>query len=58
MDSIFSRNRLCGQGFGWGAVLILDSSMYGQTLLGVTGDLTATLGFIGGLPCRSIWAEA
>ena len=37
-----------GQGFGLGAVLILDSSMYGQTLLGVTGDLTATLGFIGG----------
>ena len=38
-----------GQGFGLGAVLILDSSLYGQTLLGVTGDLTATLGFIGGL---------
>ncbi len=38
-----------GDGFGLGAVLILDSSMFGQTLLGVTGDLTATLGFIGGL---------
>ena len=29
--------------------LILDSLLYGQTLLGMTGDLTATLGFIGGL---------
>jgi hypothetical protein len=38
-----------GGGFGLGAVLILDSSLYGQTLLGVTGDLTATLGFIGGV---------
>jgi hypothetical protein len=37
-----------GEGFGLGTVLILDSSLYGQTLLGVTGDLTATLGFIGG----------
>jgi F plasmid transfer operon, TraF, protein len=37
-----------GGGFGLGAVLIFDSSLYGPTLLGVTGDLTATLGFIGG----------
>ena len=38
-----------GDGFGLGAVFIVDSMLYGQTLLGVTGDLTATLGFIGGL---------
>ncbi|MGA2614018.1 MAG: hypothetical protein ABSG38_11270 [Spirochaetia bacterium] len=38
-----------GDGFGLGAVFILDSSLFGPTLLGVTGDLTATLGFIGGL---------
>ena len=36
-------------GFGIGAAFILDSLLYGQTLLGMTGDLTATLGFIGGL---------
>jgi len=36
-------------GFGLGAALILDSLLYGQTMLGMTGDLTATLGFIGGL---------
>ncbi len=38
-----------GEGFGLGSVLIIDSMLYGPTLLGVTGDLTATLGFIGGL---------
>jgi hypothetical protein len=38
-----------GDGFGLGAVFILDSSLYGPTLLGVTGDLTGTLGFIGGV---------
>ncbi|HYW85079.1 MAG TPA: hypothetical protein VFB30_17590, partial [Spirochaetia bacterium] len=36
-------------GFGIGAAFILDSLLYGQTLLGMTGDLTATLGFMGGL---------
>jgi hypothetical protein len=36
-------------GFGFGAAFILDSLLYGQTLLGMTGDLTATLGFMGGL---------
>lgn len=36
-------------GFGFGVAFILDSMLYGQTLLGMTGDLTATLGFIGGL---------
>jgi hypothetical protein len=38
-----------GGGFGLGTALIIDSMLYGPTLLGVTGDLTATLGFIGGL---------
>ncbi len=38
-----------GDGFGLGSVFIVDSMMYGPSLLGVTGDLTATLGFIGGL---------
>ena len=36
-------------GFGLGAALILDSLLYGQTMLGMMGDLTATLGLIGGL---------
>lgn len=38
-----------GDGFGLGTALIVDSMLYGPTLLGVTGDLTATLGFIGGV---------
>ncbi len=38
-----------GDGFGLAGVLIVDSMLYGQTLLGATGDMTATLGFIGGL---------
>jgi hypothetical protein len=35
-------------GIGFGAALILDSLLHGSTMLGSTGDLTATLGFIGG----------
>ena len=38
-----------GDGFGLGAAFIVDSLLFGPTLLGVTGDLTATLGFIGGI---------
>ncbi len=38
-----------GGGLGLGASLILDSVLGGPSLLGVTGDLTATFGFIGGL---------
>lgn len=38
-----------GGGLGLGASLILDSVLSGPSLLGVTGDLTATIGFIGGL---------
>ncbi len=36
-------------GFGLGAAFIIDSLLYGQSMLGCTGDITATLGFIGGL---------
>jgi hypothetical protein len=38
-----------GGGLGLGASVILDSVLSGPSLLGVTGDLTATIGFIGGL---------
>jgi len=38
-----------GDGFGLGAAFIMDSILFGQSLLGMTGDLTATLGFMGGL---------
>ncbi len=38
-----------GNGLGLGLVIIEDSMLYGPTLLGVAGDLTATVGFIGGL---------
>lgn len=37
-----------GDGFALGMAFILDSSLWGPTMLGATGDLTATLGFIGG----------
>ena len=36
-------------GLGFGAAFIIDSMLYGQTILGCTGDITATLGFMGGL---------
>ena len=38
-----------GGGLGLGASLILDSALNGPSLLGVSGDMTATMGFIGGL---------
>jgi hypothetical protein len=38
-----------GAGLGLGFVIMADSMMFGPTLLGLTGDLTATVGFIGGL---------
>jgi hypothetical protein len=38
-----------GNGLGLGAVLMVDSLLSGPSLLGMTGDLTATVGFIGGL---------
>jgi hypothetical protein len=38
-----------GNGLGLGAVLIVNSLLSGPTLLGMNGDLTATLGFLGGL---------
>ncbi|MGA2478475.1 MAG: hypothetical protein ABSG63_06950 [Spirochaetia bacterium] len=38
-----------GNGLGLGFVMMADSMMYGPSLLGLTGDLTATAGFIGGL---------
>jgi hypothetical protein len=36
-------------GFGLGAAFIIDSLLYGQSMLGCTGDITATLGFMTGL---------
>jgi hypothetical protein len=38
-----------GNGLGLGVVLIEDSILYGPTLLDMRGDLTFTVGFIGGL---------
>ena len=38
-----------GHGLGLGFVMMADSMMFGPTLLGLTGDLTATVGFIGGI---------
>jgi hypothetical protein len=38
-----------GNGLGLGLVIIEDSLLYGQTLFGLAGDFTATVGFIGGL---------
>jgi hypothetical protein len=37
-----------GDGLGLGMVLMVDSLLRGPTLLGLTGDLAGTLGFIGG----------
>ncbi len=36
------------KGLGLGVALVLDSYLYGPTLLGVEGDLTGTIGFVGG----------
>jgi hypothetical protein len=38
-----------GDGLGLGVVLMVDSLLRGPTLLGLSGDLTGTLGFVGGL---------
>ncbi|HEY9594239.1 MAG TPA: hypothetical protein VHE79_07170, partial [Spirochaetia bacterium] len=38
-----------GNGLGIGVAVMVDSYMYGATLLGAVGDLTATVGFIGGI---------
>jgi hypothetical protein len=38
-----------GNGLGLGMMIIEDSYLYGSTLLGAQGDLTTTVGFIGGL---------
>lgn len=38
-----------GNGLGLGAVVIVDSLLSGPTLLGLSGYLTGTIGFIGGL---------
>lgn len=38
-----------GNGLGLGMMIIEDSYLYGPDLLGAQGDLTATVGFIGGL---------
>jgi hypothetical protein len=37
-----------GDGLGLGMVLMMDSLLRGPTLLGLTGDMTGTLAFIGG----------
>ena len=44
-----------GNGLGLGVVLIEDSILYGPTLLGLSGDLTFTVGFIGGLAVPFDW---
>ena len=44
-----------GNGLGLGVVLIEDSMLYGPTLLDLTGNLTFTLGFIGGLSVPFDW---
>jgi hypothetical protein len=38
-----------GNGLGLGMMIIEDSYVYGPDLMGAQGDLTATVGFIGGL---------
>jgi len=38
-----------GNGLGLGAVMVVDSLLHGSTLLGAEGNLTGTVGFIGGL---------
>ncbi|NOY09928.1 MAG: hypothetical protein GXP33_13925 [Spirochaetes bacterium] len=40
---------ITGRGLGLGAVVMMDSYLYGPTILGIEGDITATIGFIGGL---------
>ena len=38
-----------GNGLGLGAMIILDSLLSGPSLMGMGGDITGTIGFIGGL---------
>jgi hypothetical protein len=38
-----------GNGLGLGAMFVVDSLLSGPSLLGLSGDATATLGFVGGL---------
>ncbi len=38
-----------GKGLGLGMAIITDSYFWGPTLLGMGGDLTATIGFMGGM---------
>jgi hypothetical protein len=38
-----------GSGIGLGAFMLIDSFLSGPTIIGAEGDLTATLGFVGGL---------
>jgi hypothetical protein len=38
-----------GKGLGLGMAIIADSYLWGPTLLGMAGDLTATIGFMGGM---------
>jgi hypothetical protein len=38
-----------GKGLGLGMAIITDSYFWGSTLLGMGGDLTATVGFMGGM---------
>ena len=40
---------IVGRGLGLGAAFIMDSYLYGPTMLGIAGDLSGTIGFIGGL---------
>jgi hypothetical protein len=37
------------KGLGLGMVIVTDSYFWGPTLLGMTGDVTATVGFMGGM---------
>lgn len=38
-----------GRGLGLGMAIVADSYLWGPTLLGMGGDLTATVGFMGGM---------
>jgi hypothetical protein len=46
-----------GSGIGLGAFMLIDSFVAGPTMIGAEGDLTATLGFVGGLsvPIKLDW---
>ena len=40
---------LTGSGLGLGLIVVVDSLLSGPSLLGLSGDITGTVGFIGGL---------